>query len=142
MWEGFKTSVRRPLQEAGIPLLPAMGNHAASSQRSQGRWIYARERQQASQFWNRHQDALPPELTEADNFPFQHATAWTWSFPRCDGCLIGNSEQRSAAMALPHVERTARQKDDLCLVVGSPLTAFSQPGTRWRMHSRRCFAGR
>ena len=59
MWEGFETSVRRPLEAAGIPLLPAMGNHDASSQRSQGRWIYARERQQASRFWNKHQDALP-----------------------------------------------------------------------------------
>ena len=43
MWEGFETFVRRPLEPTGIPLLPAMGNHDASSQQSQGRWIYARE---------------------------------------------------------------------------------------------------
>ena len=107
MWEGFETFVRRPLEATGIPLLPAMGNHDASSQRSQGRWIYARERQQASLFWNKHQEALPSGLTEARQLSVPVRLAWSWSFPRRDGCLIRNGEQRSAAMALPHVELTA-----------------------------------
>ena len=131
MWEGFETSVRGPLQAAGIPLLPAMGNHDASSQRSQGRWIYARERQQASRFWNRHRDALTPGLTEAKNVPFQYA----WRRP---GLFIVVMDASSASVSRAQrqwlsrtLKSSQRQKNDLCLVVGHlPLTAFSQGRAR------------
>ena len=131
MWEGFETFVRRPLQEAGIPLLPAMGNHDASSQRSQGRWIYARERQQASLFWNKHQQELPSGLTAGENFPFQYA----WHEP---GLFLVVMDASSATVSSPQrqwLSRTLkspqRQSDDLCLVVGHlPITAFSQGRAR------------
>ena len=131
MWEGFETSVRRPLQAAGIPLLPAMGNHDASSQRSQGRWIYARERQQASQFWSKHQEALPPGLTEGENFPFQYA----WRGPGLFLVVMDASSATVSSAQRQWLSRTLkspqRQQDDLCLVVGHlPLTAFSQGRAR------------
>ncbi len=131
MWEGFETSVRRPLQEAGIPLLPAMGNHDASSQRSQGRWIYARERQQASLFWSKHQDALPPGLTGGENFPFQYA----WHGPGLFLVVMDASSATVSSAQRQWLSRTLkspqRHKDDLCLVVGHlPLTAFSQGRAR------------
>ena len=131
MWEGFETFVRRPLETAGIPLLPAMGNHDASSQQSQGRWIYARERQQASRFWSKHQDAVPSGLTEADNFPFQYA----WHGPGLFLVVMDASSATVSSAQRQWLTRTLnapqRQQDDLCLVVGHlPLTAFSQGRAR------------
>lgn len=131
MWEGFETSVRRPLQAAGIPLLPAMGNHDASSQRSQGRWIYARERQQASLFWNKHQEALPSGLMAANNFPFQY----DWRGPGLFLVVMDASSATVSSAQRQWLSRTLkspqRQQDDLCLVVGHlPLTAFSQGRAR------------
>ncbi|WP_038004112.1 metallophosphoesterase family protein [Synechococcus sp. WH 7805] len=131
MWEGFETFVRRPLETAGIPLLPAMGNHDASSQQSQGRWIYARERQQASRFWSKHQDAVPSGLTEADIFPFQYA----WHGPGLFLVVMDASSSTVSSAQRQWLTRTLnapqRQQDDLCLVVGHlPLTAFSQGRAR------------
>ena len=131
MWEGFQVSVQRPLQTAGIPLLPAIGNHDASSQRFQGRYIYARERQQASFFWNQHRDALSPGLTEAINFPFQYA----WHGPGlflvvmdASSATVSSAQRQWLSRAL---NAPQRHKDDLCLVVGHlPLTAFSQGRAR------------
>lgn len=131
MWEGFQDSVQRPLQTAGIPLLPAIGNHDASSQRFQGRYIYARERQQASLFWNQHRDALSPGLTEAINFPFQYA----WHGPGlflvvmdASSATVSSAQRQWLSRAL---NAPQRHKDDLCLVVGHlPLTAFSQGRAR------------
>ena len=131
MWEGFETFVRRPLEAAGIPLLPAMGNHDASSQRSQGRWIYARERQQASLFWSKHQEALPPGLTEEENFPFQYAWRGRGLFlvvMDASSATVSSAQRQWLSRTLKSPQR---QQDDLCLVVGHlPLTAFSQGRAR------------
>lgn len=135
MWEGFETSVRAPLQAAGIPLLPAMGNHDASSQRSQGRWIYGRERQQAARFWSRHRDALAPGLTDARTVPFQYA----WRRPGLFIVVMDASSANVSGAQRQWLVRTLtspqRHRTDLCLVVGHlPLTAFSQG----RAHAGEC----
>ena len=131
MWGGFETSVRLPLQNAGIPLFPAMGNHDASSQRSGGRWIYARERVQASIFWQQRRDALPPGLLEAETYPFFYA----WRRPGlfivvldASSAAIGNTQRQWLFDVL---RSEHRRKDDLCLVIGHlPLTAFSEGRAR------------
>lgn len=131
MWRGFETSVRLPLQNAGIPLFPAMGNHDASSQRSGGSWIYAREREQASIFWQQRRDALPPGLLDAETYPFFYA----WRRPGlfivvldASSAAIGNTQRQ---WLLDVLRSEHRRKDDLCLVVGHlPLTAFSEGRAR------------
>lgn len=131
MWKGFETSVRLPLQNAGIPLFPAMGNHDASSQRSGGSWIYAREREQASIFWQQRRDALPPGLLDAETYPFFYA----WRRPGlfivvldASSAAIGNTQRQ---WLLDVLRSEHRRKDDLCLVVGHlPLTAFSEGRAR------------
>ena len=79
MWEGFETSVRRPCRKPAFHFCRRweITTPQASDRRAAGSMHGASA---AHQFWNRHQDALPPELTEADNFPFQYSLAWTWSF--------------------------------------------------------------
>ena len=72
MWAGFEQSVQTPLQRAGIPLLPAIGNHDGSSQKQQGQWIYGRERQQAALFWAKQREGLQSGFIQMDRFPFQY----------------------------------------------------------------------
>ena len=131
MWAGFEQSVRAPLQQAGIPLLPAIGNHDGSSQQQQGEWIYGRERQQAARFWEQHRADLPSELIDMDRFPFQYV----WRRPGlfvvvidASSATVDSSQRQWIETALNSVHRSP---DDLCLVMGHlPLTAFSEGRAR------------
>ena len=131
MWTGFEHSVRAPLQKAGVPLLPAIGNHDGSSQQHQGRWIFGRERQQADLFWGKHRGDLQSGFIESDRFPFQYA----WHGPGLFLVVMDASSATVSSAQRQWLSRTLnapqRQKDDLCLVVGHlPLTAFSQGRAR------------
>ena len=131
MWAGFEQSVRAPLQQAGIPLLPAIGNHDGSSQQDQGGWIYERERQQADLFWHEHRGDLQSGFIESERFPFQYV----WRRPGlfvividASSANVDSSQRRWIEAAL---NSTHRQPDDLCLVMGHlPLTAFSEGRAR------------
>ena len=131
MWAGFEQSVRSPLQEAGIALLPAIGNHDGSSQQDQGGWIYGRERQQADLFWHKHRGDLQSGFIESKRFPFQYV----WRRPGlfvividASSASVDSSQRRWIEAAL---NSTHRQPDDLCLVMGHlPLTAFSEGRAR------------
>ncbi|MBC1260774.1 metallophosphoesterase [Synechococcus sp. BSF8S] len=70
MWAGFDRQVLRPLRRAGLPFLPAMGNHDASSSRVGGRYSFERERQEASRFWRGQQRNLGLTFLDASGFPF------------------------------------------------------------------------
>ena len=131
MWAGFEQSVRAPLQQAGIALLPAIGNHDGSSQQNQGRWIYERERKQADLFWHKHRGDLQSGFIESERFPFQYV----WRRPGlfvvvidASSANVDSSQRRWIEAAL---NSTHRQPDDLCLVMGHlPLTAFSEGRAR------------
>ena len=131
MWAGFEQSVRAPLQQAGIALLPAIGNHDGSSQQNQGRWIYGRERKQADLFWHKHRGDLQFGFIESKRFPFQYV----WRRPGlfvividASSANVDSSQRRWIQAAL---NSTHRQPDDLCLVMGHlPLTAFSEGRAR------------
>ena len=131
MWAGFEQTVRAPLEKAGIPLLPAIGNHDGSSQIRNGHWIYGRERQQAALFWERHRGELPSELIEMERFPFQYV----WRRPGlfvvvidASSANVDSSQRQWIEAALNSVHRSP---DDLCLVMGHlPLTAFSEGRAR------------
>ena len=131
MWAGFEQSVRAPLQQAGIALLPAIGNHDGSNQQDQGRWIYGRERKQADLFWHKHRGDLQFGFIESERFPFQYV----WRRPGlfvvvidASSANVDSSQRRWIEAAL---NSTHRQPDDLCLVMGHlPLTAFSEGRAR------------
>lgn len=131
MWAAFDQTVYSPLEAAGIPMLPAMGNHDASSQKHQGLWIYGRERQQAAQFWQQHRSDLMPEVIDADGYPFQYA----WRLPGLFVVVIDASSANVDGVQRQWLGRALksahRRADDLCLVMGHlPLTAFSQGRAR------------
>lgn len=70
MWAGFDRQVLRPLRRAGLPFVPAMGNHDASSSLVGGRFAFERERQEASRYWRRQQGDLGLTYADASGFPF------------------------------------------------------------------------
>ena len=131
MWAGFDQSVRAPLEQAGIPLLPAIGNHDGSSQQQQGHWVYGRERRQAELFWGKHCGNLQSGFIESKRFPFHYA----WRRPGlfvividASSANVDSSQRRWIEAALNSAHR---QPDDLCLVMGHlPLTAFSDGRAR------------
>ena len=131
MWAGFEQSVRLPLQTAGIPLLPAIGNHDGSSQQHQRSWIYGRERQQAELFWNKHRSDLQSGFTENARFPFQYVWRRPGLFVVVIDASSANIDSSQRLWIEAALNSTHRQPDDLCLVMGHlPLTAFSEGRAR------------
>lgn len=51
MWQAFDAHVRAPLEQTGVPVIVAMGNHDGSSQRNQQGYTFARERDAARNYW-------------------------------------------------------------------------------------------
>lgn len=66
MWQAFDDHVRAPLTQAGIPLIVAMGNHDGSSQRSQGEYVFARERDATRNYWQPRVNASTHYLDRRD----------------------------------------------------------------------------
>ena len=131
MWAGFEQSVRAPLQQAGIALLPAIGNHDGSSQQDQGRWIYGRERQQADLFWRTHCGDLQSRFIESERFPFQYVWQRPGLFVVVIDASSANVDSSQRLWIEAALNSTHRHPDDLCLVMGHlPLTAFSKGRAR------------
>ena len=65
MWRGFETSVLRLLQTAGIPLLPAIGNHDGSPG-------FPADRAAVFRFWTPIRSRLGLAFVDASQFPFRY----------------------------------------------------------------------
>ena len=65
MWRGFETSVLQLLQTAGIPLLPAIGNHDGSPD-------FPADRAAVSRFWTPIRSRLGLAFVDASQFPFRY----------------------------------------------------------------------
>lgn len=66
MWSAFDSLVARPLREAGIPLVAALGNHDASAYPA-----HARDRRLAVEHWTTAADA-PRGALDAADFPLRY----------------------------------------------------------------------
>ena len=65
MWRGFEAAVLQPLQMAGIPLLPAIGNH-------DGAPGFAADRAAVSRFWPPIRSRMGLGFVDALQFPFRY----------------------------------------------------------------------
>jgi len=65
MWQGFETSVLQRLKRAGIPLLPAIGNHDGSPG-------FPADRSAVSRFWTPLRSRMGLKLADASQFPFRY----------------------------------------------------------------------
>ena len=65
MWRSFETVVLQPLQRAGIPLLPAIGNHDGSPG-------FPVDRAAVGRFWTPIRSRMGVEFLDASQFPFRY----------------------------------------------------------------------
>ena len=65
MWRGFETTVLQRLQRAGIPLLPAIGNHDGSPG-------FPADRAALRRFWTPLRSRIGLKLVDASQFPFRY----------------------------------------------------------------------
>ena len=65
MWRGFETAVLQRLQKAGIPLLPAIGNHDGSPG-------FPADRAAVRRFWTPLRSRMGLKLADASQFPFRY----------------------------------------------------------------------
>ena len=66
MWRGFETAVLQPLQRAGIPLLPAIGNHDGSPG-------FPGDRAAVGRFWTPMRSRMGLGFMDASQFPFRYS---------------------------------------------------------------------
>jgi hypothetical protein len=74
MWQAFDTQIALPLRRADIPYAVALGNHDASSlTRSDGSYIFAREREAARSYWQQPMYQENLNYLERQDFPFHYS---------------------------------------------------------------------
>ncbi|SBO41898.1 metallophosphoesterase [Cyanobium sp. NIES-981] len=127
MWRSFGQQVLDPLVGRGIGFVPAMGNHDASSSRSQGQYVFALDRQRAERFWLAQRPRLGLNLLSAEAFPFRYSLLHGDVFLLvldASSAFLGADQKRWAQQQL--ASAAARQAR-LRLVIGHlPLYAVSQ----------------
>lgn len=73
MWAAFDDHVAAPLRRAKLPYGFTMGNHDASSARSvAGKFLFSRERDVASKYWNDPAHDSGVEFVDRFEFPFYY----------------------------------------------------------------------
>lgn len=73
MWAAFDDHVASPLRKAKLPFGVTMGNHDASSAKSgSGKFLFARERDVATKYWNDPAHDPGVEFVDRFEFPFYY----------------------------------------------------------------------
>ena len=126
MWSSFQATILNPLHQQGIGMIPTMGNHDASSQKTDSRYVFARERNQAETFWKHQKNRLGLEFVDANQYPFQFSVRQPGLFVvvvDASSATVDRSQQQWLENAL---SSESRSLNDCCLVMGHlPLTAIS-----------------
>ncbi|MEM9219136.1 MAG: metallophosphoesterase [Cyanobacteria bacterium P01_F01_bin.150] len=74
MWTAFDEHVAAPLRQANIPYGFTIGNHDASgAQGASGEFLFERERQVASDYWNQPTNDPGVEFVDRNDFPFYYS---------------------------------------------------------------------
>ena len=66
MWDGFARQVLQPIRRAGIPFLPAVGNH-------DGAPGFAADREALRRFWQPRRAGLGLHIVDGGDFPFHYS---------------------------------------------------------------------
>lgn len=73
MWVAFDREIAAPLRRQGIPFGFTIGNHDGSGARSQGKYIFERDRQLARDYWRNPEHNPGLQFVELANFPFYYS---------------------------------------------------------------------
>jgi hypothetical protein len=120
MWEGFERTVLTPVRQAGVPFLPAVGNHDGSPG-------YEADRAAVRRFWMPRRQRLGLRFVDAGDFPFHYSALQNdvfWLVWDASSSRIPASQLSWARRQLASPEARAAR---LRLVVGHlPLAGVSQ----------------
>jgi Icc-related predicted phosphoesterase len=72
MWSAFDLHIAAPLRAAKIPLGFTIGNHDASGALSSGKFIFAKERKLATDYWQNPQHNPSLNFIDKTGFPFYY----------------------------------------------------------------------
>jgi len=73
MWKSFDRYIATPLRQVKQPFAITIGNHDASGSMKSGKFIFAKERRLAQNYWSKHQKDLNLKFLDAKAFPFYYS---------------------------------------------------------------------
>ena len=73
MWQAFDDKVAKPLRDSKIPYAFTIGNHDGSAAISNNEYVFKRDRDFASQYWNDPQHLPKLNFIDKANFPFYYS---------------------------------------------------------------------
>lgn len=72
MWAGFDRHIGEPLRKANLPFGFTVGNHDASAAKGNGKFLFEKDRNLASAYWNDPQHDPGLEFVDRAQFPFYY----------------------------------------------------------------------
>ncbi|MDA0728001.1 MAG: metallophosphoesterase [Cyanobacteria bacterium] len=120
MWESFARTVLAPIRQAGLPFLPAVGNHDGSPG-------FEADRAAVRRFWTPRRQALGLRFVDAGDFPFHYSALQNDVFWLVWDASSGRIPASQLSWARQQLASPAARQARLRLVVGHlPLVGVSQ----------------
>ena len=120
MWESFARTVLAPVRQAGVPFLPAVGNHDGSPG-------FAADRAAVRRFWTPRLQALGLRFVDAGDFPFHYSALQNDVFWLVWDASSGRIPSSQLSWARQQLASPEARQARLRLVVGHlPLVGVSQ----------------
>ena len=127
MWNAFDEKILAPIRAAGLPFALTIGNHDASSYKTNGEFIYVLDRQETEKYWSGHQSDTDLTFVEASGFPFYYSFKQNDIFYLAWDASSANVPAEQVAWADRALASPAAQSARLRIALGHlPLYAVSQ----------------
>lgn len=127
MWMAFDEKILSPIRAARLPFAMTIGNHDASSYKSDGEFIYVLDRQETKRYWSGHQSDTDLTFAEASGFPFYYSFRQNDIFYLTWDASSANIPPEQVAWADRALSSSEAQTARLRIVMGHlPLYAVSQ----------------
>jgi hypothetical protein len=127
MWNAFDEKILARIRAASLPFALTIGNHDASSYKTDDEFIYVLDRQETAKYWSGHQSDTDLTFVEASGFPFYYSFRQNDIFYLTWDASSANVPAEQVAWADRALASPAAQSARLRIVLGHlPLYAVSQ----------------
>ncbi|EDX85576.1 Ser/Thr protein phosphatase family protein [Synechococcus sp. PCC 7335] len=127
MWMAFDEKILFPIRAARLPFAMTIGNHDASSYKSDGEFVYVLDRQETQKYWSGHQFDTDLTFVEASGFPFYYSFRQNDIFYLTWDASSANIPPEQVAWADRALSSPEARSARLRIVMGHlPLYAVSQ----------------